>query len=183
MITLGIAAIIAGLAVLAMWAGHRLLRNPGQRAAPRGDALAPLPPWEPPLAPVKRVDGAPPWDADVAAAGPSPQHRFSAAEWRAAADDIEALINVVRERHPGKPRPSRPAHATDAQTTGEIFEHLHEGDDCWCKPWKPAPPPAPPAPVVEGLNGHYTVDAAVESMFTRAQAEQVRALENGEVHQ
>jgi hypothetical protein len=34
---------------------------------------------------------------------------------------------------------------------------------------------------VQGLNGHYTVDAAVESMFTRAQAAQVRALANGQV--
>jgi hypothetical protein len=88
----------------------------------------------------------------------------------------------VRQRFNPRPgdKPARPAHATDTQTTGEIFEHLCNGPDCWCRPWTPTPD-TPPAEVVQGLNGHYTVDAAVESMFTRAQAAQVRALANGQV--
>jgi hypothetical protein len=63
-------------------------------------------------------------------------------------------------------------------TTGEIFEHLHEGDRCWCLPWKPAPLLQA---VVDELNGHTSIDEAIESMFTRAQADQVIALTNGQV--
>ena len=68
--------------------------------------------------------------------------------------------------------------AAAGPTTGEIFEHLHEGDRCWCLPWKPAPLPQA---VVDELNGHTSVDEAIESMFTRAQADQVIALTNGQV--
>jgi hypothetical protein len=93
-------------------------------------------------------------------------------------DDIQHAAEQFNPR-PGD-KPARPAHATDTQTTGEIFEHLCNGPDCWCRPWTPTPD-TPPAEVVQGLNGHYTVDAAVESMFTRAQAAQVRALANGQV--
>jgi hypothetical protein len=93
-------------------------------------------------------------------------------------DDIRHAAEHFNPR-PGD-KPPRPPHATDTQTTGEIFEHLCNGPDCWCRPWTPTPD-TPPAEVVQGLNGHYTVDAAVESMFTRAQAAQVRALANGQV--
>ena len=55
-------------------------------------------------------------------------------------------------------------------TTGEIFEHLHEGDRCWCLPWKPAPFPAA---VVEKL-GHATVEEALNSIVMRSEEEAAR---------
>jgi hypothetical protein len=83
----------------------------------------------------------------------------------------EAYADVVSAGvHDGKTRPGI------EPTTGEIFEHVHEGERCWCLPWKPAPLPQA---VVDELGGHQSVDACIESMFTRAEADQVRALTNG----
>lgn len=192
---LGIVAVIAGLAILAAMAGHRLLRNPGQRAARRSDASERVPvvtlhgaAWAPAFLPVKKVGGAPPWQAEPLEPLPEQVTERSPAPFMPVAAPIDVNQDAEEWRQIlGDNKPARPAHATDGQTTGEIFEHLHEGPDCWCLPWKPPPPPGLPEQVREKLNDHHTVDAYLDSLVMRAEeaagfrAELGQALQNGQV--
>jgi hypothetical protein len=76
----------------------------------------------------------------------------------------EAYQDVVNAgMHDARRRP-------DGQTTGEIFEHLCEGIKCWCHSFRRLPGWA-----VELNHGYTDNTEAVESMFTRAQADQVNA--------
>ena len=177
---LSIVLLLIGLAV-AIYAAIRLMSSGGMHAAPRGDAPEPVDVPGPEVVPYKPVDGHPPWT-------PEPVHRFSPAEWKQAAEDVNELVKDVKARFGlNEAPPARPAHATDAQTTGEIFEHLHEGPDCWCLPWKPPPPPGLPEQIRGELNDHHTVDGFLDSLCMHAEeahafrAELGKALENGEV--
>jgi hypothetical protein len=79
----------------------------------------------------------------------------------------EAYQDVVNAgMHDARRRPG-------GQTTGEIFEHLCEGTGCWCHSFRRLP--APPGWAVELNHGYSDNTEAVESMFTRAQADQVNA--------
>jgi hypothetical protein len=79
----------------------------------------------------------------------------------------EAYQDVVNAgMHDARRRP-------DGQTTGEIFEHLCEGTGCWCHSFRRLP--APPDWAVQINHGYSDNTEAVESMFTRAQADQVNA--------
>jgi hypothetical protein len=72
----------------------------------------------------------------------------------------EAYADVVSAGvHDGKTRPGI------EPTTGEIFEHVHEGERCWCLPWKPAPLPQAVARELK----HPTVDEAMDSIVLRAE--------------
>jgi hypothetical protein len=75
----------------------------------------------------------------------------------------------AKAQTPPAAHPNRP----DGQTTGEIFEHLCEGTGCWCHSFRRLP--APPGWAVELNHGYSDNTEAVESMFTRAQADQVNA--------
>jgi hypothetical protein len=204
---LGLTLILAGLIIAAAAAVHHVTRVKGQHAAPHGDGLnAPGEedvfvaelrgdePWEPAPKPAHPADTMVPlYGADDA---PSPRPRplpplnvpgpDSSADrapgypaklgggqefdspsgpgtlFAEAADEIDALIDDVKRRF-GIGEATPPA----AETVDEKWERLF--------------PRAVPAWAAEHVNFHEDNADMVESMFTRAQAAQVRTMASGQV--